>query len=148
MWWDVSGMSIIMHSSLQDGTSPLMWACRTANAEVVRIFISAGAHVNDQDNVSSTRPMTLSDLYPDVKLYTEVETIIIAREVGGKMGGGSGRTYGKGRRGRRLQGVKKGAQEWEKSEVSRNYLHSLGERDRCGEWRWCLPSSHVQDLCC
>ena len=41
--------------------------------------------------------MTLGDLYPDVRLYSEVETIIMTR------GGGSGRTYGKGRRGRRWQ---------------------------------------------
>ena len=47
--------------------------------------------------------MTLGDLYPDVRLYSEVETIIMTR---GRMwgGGGSGRTYGKGRRGRRWQG--------------------------------------------
>ena len=56
MWWDVSGMSIIIHSSLQFGTSSLMWACRFGNAEVVRILVSAGAHVNDQDVVSSTSP--------------------------------------------------------------------------------------------
>ena len=56
MWWDVSGMSIIMHSTLQDGTSPFMRACRYNHAEVVRILLSAGAHVNDQDKVSSTSP--------------------------------------------------------------------------------------------
>ena len=54
MWWDVSGMSIIVHSSLQDGTSSLMWACRNDHAEVVRILLSAGAHFNDQNRVSST----------------------------------------------------------------------------------------------
>ena len=58
--------------------------------------------------------MTLGDLYPDVRLYSEVETIIMTRGrggsgrdiwgEGGKVGGGSGRTYGKGRRGRRWQG--------------------------------------------
>ena len=58
--------------------------------------------------------MTLGDLYPDVRLYSEVETIIMTRGRGGsgrdiwkrrgKVGGGSGRTYGKGRRGRRWQG--------------------------------------------
>ena len=51
--------------------------------------------------------MTLGDLYPDVRLYSEVETIIMTGgECGGRegeMGGGSGRTYGKGRR-RRWQG--------------------------------------------
>ena len=59
MWWDVSGMSIIIHSSLQDGTSSLMWACRNDHAEVVvvGILVSAGAHVNDQDKVSSTSPV-------------------------------------------------------------------------------------------
>ena len=56
MWWDVSGMSIIIHSSLQNGTSSLMWACGNGHAEVVRILVSAGAHVNDQDKVSSTSP--------------------------------------------------------------------------------------------
>ena len=56
MWWNVSGMSIIIHSSLQDGWSSLMWACRLGNAEVLRILLSAGAHVNDQDKVSSTSP--------------------------------------------------------------------------------------------
>ena len=73
MWWDVSGMSIIIHSSLQDGNSSLMMACRNGNAEVVKILVSAGAHVNDQDEVSSstTSPMTLGDLYPDARLYSE-----------------------------------------------------------------------------
>ena len=56
MWWDTSGMSIIIHSSLQDGTSSLMEACKDGHAEVVRILVSAGAHVNDQDEVSSTSP--------------------------------------------------------------------------------------------
>ena len=56
MWWDVSGMSIIVHSSLQYGTSSLMEACEKGQAEVVRILVSAGAHVNDQDKVSSTSP--------------------------------------------------------------------------------------------
>ena len=56
MWWDVSGMSIIIHSSLQDGWSSLMWACFNGHAEVVRILLSAGAHVNDQNKVSSTSP--------------------------------------------------------------------------------------------
>ena len=54
MWWDVFGMSIIIHSSLQNGWSSLMEACRVGHAEVVRILVSAGAHVNDQDKVSST----------------------------------------------------------------------------------------------
>ena len=56
MWWDVSGMSIIIHSSLQDGISLLMRACLKGHAEVVRILVSAGAHVNDQNKVSSTSP--------------------------------------------------------------------------------------------
>ena len=56
MWWDVSGMSIIIHSSLQDGWSSLMVACRKGHAEVVRILVSAGAHVNDLNKVSSTSP--------------------------------------------------------------------------------------------
>ena len=56
--------------------------------------------------------MTLGDLYPDVRLYSDVETIM-TREEGrvrwegggeGEMGGGSGRTYGKGRRARRWLG--------------------------------------------
>ena len=54
--------------------------------------------------------MTLADLYPDVRFYSEVETMIMTGG-GGEMGGGSGRTYGKGRRGRRWQGMMKGAQE-------------------------------------
>ena len=59
MGWDVSGMSIIIHSSLQDGRSSLMVACRNGHAEVVRILVSAGTHVNDQNKVSSTRPAQL-----------------------------------------------------------------------------------------
>ena len=56
MWWDVSGMSIIIHLSLQDGWSSLMRACVFGHAEVVRILVSAGAHVNYQSKVSSTSP--------------------------------------------------------------------------------------------
>ena len=56
MWWDVSGMCIIIHSSLQNGSSSLMWACQNGYAEVVRIVVSAGAHVNHQNKVSSTSP--------------------------------------------------------------------------------------------
>ena len=56
MWWDISGMSLIIHSSLQYGTSSLMEACMNDHVEVVRILVSAGAHVNDQDQVSSTSP--------------------------------------------------------------------------------------------
>ena len=56
MWWDVSGMSIIIHSSLQDGSSSLMVTCEKGHAVVVKILVSAGAHVNDQDKVSSTSP--------------------------------------------------------------------------------------------
>ena len=56
MWWDVSGMSIFIHSSLQNGWSSLMWACRYGHAEVVKILVSAGAHVNDRNKVSSTSP--------------------------------------------------------------------------------------------
>ena len=56
MWWDVSGMSIIIHSSLQNGTSSLMLACRNGDAEVVRILVLAGAHINDQREVSTTSP--------------------------------------------------------------------------------------------
>ena len=47
-------MSIIIHSSLQDGQTSLMWACEYGDAEVVRILVSAGAHVNHQSKVSST----------------------------------------------------------------------------------------------
>ena len=57
MWWYVSGMSIIMHSSLQDGWSSLVEACTNGNAEVVKILVSAGAHVNYQNEVSSTSPV-------------------------------------------------------------------------------------------
>ena len=49
-------MFIIMHLSLQDGTSSLMVACKNGHAEVVRILVSAGAHVNDQNKVSMTSP--------------------------------------------------------------------------------------------
>ena len=59
MWWDVSGMSIYIHLSLQYGTSSLMEACRNGYAEVVRILVSAGAHVNDHSKVSSTNPAPL-----------------------------------------------------------------------------------------
>ena len=54
MWWDVFGMTIIIHSSLQDGTSSLMWACENGHAEVVKIL--AGAYVNHRNKVSSTSP--------------------------------------------------------------------------------------------
>ena len=53
---DVSAMSIIIHSSLQGGWSSLMEACWNGHAEVVRILVSAGAQVNDQNKVSSTSP--------------------------------------------------------------------------------------------
>ena len=49
-------MSIIISSSLQDGWSSLMMACREGHAEVVRMLLSVEAHVNDQDEVSSTSP--------------------------------------------------------------------------------------------
>ena len=54
---DVSGMSIIIHSSLQNRTSSLMDACMNGNAEVVRILVSARAHVNHQNKVSTTSPV-------------------------------------------------------------------------------------------
>ena len=50
--------------------------------------------------------------------------------------------------GEKCREMRKGAQEGEKSEVSGNYLQSLGEREMCGERRWLLPSSHVLDVCC
>ena len=85
--------------------------------------------------------MTLGDLYPDVRLYSEVETIIMTR------GGGSGRTYGKGRRGRRWQrdeerGTGRGVRELS-PEVGRE-----GNVCVC-VWggRWRLPSSHVLNVC-
>ena len=79
--------------------------------------------------------MTLGDLYPDVRLCSQMETNIWEGGGGkGEMGGGSGRTYGKGRRGR---GMRKGAQEGEKSEVSANSLQWFGVREMCGERR-CL----------
>ena len=53
----VVGVSIIIHSSYQDGWSSLMRACADGRAEVVRILLSAGAHVNDQIEVSSTSPV-------------------------------------------------------------------------------------------
>ena len=56
MWWDVSGMSIIIPSSLQFGNSPLMWACGNNRAAVVNILIAHGADVNFQNKVSSTSP--------------------------------------------------------------------------------------------
>ena len=56
MWWDVSGMSIIIHSSLQYGQSSLMRAYAYCRAEIVRVMVSAGAHVSDQSEVSSTSP--------------------------------------------------------------------------------------------
>ena len=56
MWYDVSGMSIIIHLSLQDGTSSLMEACKNGHVEVVQLLLKKGANVNHQDNVSSTSP--------------------------------------------------------------------------------------------
>ena len=44
------------NSSLQDGWSSLMEACWNGHAEVVKILVSAGAHVNDKDQVRSTSP--------------------------------------------------------------------------------------------
>ena len=63
----VSSVAIIMSSlfdvmflecpsSLQDGVSSLMWACDRGHAEVVRMLLSAGAQVNDQDKVSYSSP--------------------------------------------------------------------------------------------
>ena len=49
-----------------------MMACEKGHAEVVRMLLSAGAHVNGQNKVSCTSPMTLGILYPDVRLYSEV----------------------------------------------------------------------------
>ena len=49
-------MSIIISSSLQNGESSLMMACEKGHAEVVKMLLSAGAHVNDQDKVSNTSP--------------------------------------------------------------------------------------------
>ena len=42
-------MSIIIHSSLQDGTSSLMLACSEGHEEVVRILLSAGADADLQN---------------------------------------------------------------------------------------------------
>ena len=56
MWWDVSGFSIIIHSSLQNGTSSLMLACENDREKVVKILLDRGAHVDHQDNVSGTSP--------------------------------------------------------------------------------------------
>ena len=47
--------------------------------------------------------MTLGDLYPDVRLYSEMETYVRGG-ARGKVGGGSVRTYGKVRRRQRWQG--------------------------------------------
>ena len=44
--------------------------------------------------------MTLADLYPDVRLYSEVETIIMTGGGGGEMGG----TYG-GKVGGHMEGL-------------------------------------------
>ena len=65
-------MSIIISSSLQVRESSLMMACRNGHEEVVKMLLSAGAHVNDQKKVRCTSPMTLGILYPDVRLYSEV----------------------------------------------------------------------------
>ena len=40
-----------MHSSLQDGWSSLLLACRIGHEEVVKILLSAGAQINHQDKV-------------------------------------------------------------------------------------------------
>ena len=51
-------MFIIISSSLQDRDSSLMLmlACEGGHAEVVRMLLLAGAHVNHQDKVSGTSP--------------------------------------------------------------------------------------------
>ena len=54
MWWYDSGMSIIIHSSLQYGRSLLMLAY--GNVYAMKILVSAGADVNHQNKVSSTSP--------------------------------------------------------------------------------------------
>ena len=46
---NVSGMSIIIHSSLQKGESSLMLACRYGHEEVVRLLLSSCAKVDLQD---------------------------------------------------------------------------------------------------
>ena len=56
MWWDVSGFSIIIHSSLQDGTSSLMLACKNGHEKFVKILLDNKADVDHQDNVSGTSP--------------------------------------------------------------------------------------------
>ena len=94
-FWNVK----IIHSSLQDLWPSLMLACENGHAEVVRILVSAGAHVKDQNEVSSTShwqpssqsPMTLGDLYPNVKLYSELATYV---HVDGGLGGHVGRWKG------------------------------------------------------
>ena len=48
--------SKIISSYLQDGWSSLMLACENGHTEVVRMLLSAGAHVNHQSKVSSTSP--------------------------------------------------------------------------------------------
>ena len=52
----VSAMSIIIHSSFQNGWSSLMWACRNGHADVAKILVLDGALVNDQNKVSITSP--------------------------------------------------------------------------------------------
>ena len=56
----------------------------------------------------------------------------------GEMRGGSGRTYGKGRRGQRWQGDEERGTGRGVRELSPEV-----EREMCGEGRWHLPSSHV-----
>ena len=61
MWWgwDVSGMSIIIHSSLQSEYSSLIWACMNNHANVVSTLVVFGkADVNLQNEVSRTSPAT------------------------------------------------------------------------------------------
>ena len=43
--------NVYNHTSLQDGSSSLMVACMNGHAEVVRMLVSAGAHINHQNEV-------------------------------------------------------------------------------------------------
>ena len=50
-------MSIFISSSLQGGSSSLILASDEGHKEVVEMLLSADAHVDLQDNVSSTSPV-------------------------------------------------------------------------------------------
>ncbi|KAL5517605.1 hypothetical protein EMCRGX_G003187 [Ephydatia muelleri] len=58
-------------SKLQYGTSSLMRACKNGHAEVVRILVSAGAHINDQNKALRS----IFQHFVEANIYTAIMSI-------------------------------------------------------------------------